>query len=175
MDDSTAMNTGPESVQSVHFFSGKRSPQRASAHRNRRRPSGGSTARRTAGVPGSGPAGHYFPKLRRQQNHSADGRRMHVSVQASSRNLSAASQSARADRTSARFETSGTATSHQCPPASEDGYGSLRITITWVSTASRARPRASSSSATESAFSACAPNDRGCATKSTLSGVTCRV
>src|SRR3954470_7631179 len=71
--------------------------------------------------------------------------------------LTAASYSARARLTSARSETSATATSHQAPPAAVERRGSVSITTTLVRSAARARRSAASSSARLAAFSAAAP------------------
>src|SRR4030095_2573558 len=73
---------------------------------------------------------------------------------------------ARASRTSARADTSGTATSHHHPPASTVRRGSVSMHTTLVWRAERAWCSAASSSDSDFTCTACAPSERACAAKS---------
>src|SRR4029077_3162117 len=81
----------------------------------------------------------------------------------------AAAYPARADLTSVRSETSGTGTSHQCPPAAVLEAGSVSMTRTDVRSALRAAASALASCATPCTLLARAARLRAWATRSSPS------
>src|SRR6185437_753813 len=76
------------------------------------------------------------------------------------------SYSVRAVLTDSLADTSGTATSHQAPPAFVAACGSVSITITYVRDAARARSSAAGNAPMSGTFSLAAPSAAACAAKS---------